>query len=348
MTIKGSGSLSLNEINTEFGRGTNLNSYRGTTWWTDSGSSGTFSSGAISISEFYGKRVSAPLYEVNFLVVGGGGGGGAGTQDNIGGGGGGGGGGGIYAGTINLQIGQGGSVRVGAGGAGGYYGYIKTEYTIEGDSYEINSWIRARDGDGSYLRYGGTTYSTTGGGGGLSRYWWNGTTSAQEVYPYRGGDGGSGYVFGAPGGLYNTSGTDSGPTPRGAGGGGGVDDATNVKKGGDGYQWVNVTNGHYGGGGSGGGDYNGGSPGGLGGGGHGGYQNTAGVDGTGGGGGGGGSYGGSAYTNGSRGGSGIVILSYGGSTQRISSTNNTASYNSAYDRWFHFFTTVGTYNFSAV
>ena len=61
MTLPLSGPLSLQQINTEFGRGLNLNSYRGTVWYTDAGASGTFSSGAISISEFYGKRVSSPV-----------------------------------------------------------------------------------------------------------------------------------------------------------------------------------------------------------------------------------------------------------------------------------------------
>lgn len=50
----------MSEINTEFGRGNDLNSYRGTTWYTDAGGSGTFSSGAISMSEFYSKRPTAP------------------------------------------------------------------------------------------------------------------------------------------------------------------------------------------------------------------------------------------------------------------------------------------------
>lgn len=61
MTLKSSGPLSLSEINTEFGNGTNLNSYRGRTWYKPSlsgtpASSGTFSSGALAVSTFYRTR----------------------------------------------------------------------------------------------------------------------------------------------------------------------------------------------------------------------------------------------------------------------------------------------------
>jgi hypothetical protein len=67
MTIKPSGlSLNFNEIDQEFSLGTNLNSYRGTTWHTvnsaGAASSGTFSSGAISASEFYSKAVISPYF----------------------------------------------------------------------------------------------------------------------------------------------------------------------------------------------------------------------------------------------------------------------------------------------
>jgi hypothetical protein len=60
MTIKTSGSLGMAEINSEFGRGYNLNAYRNTIWYTDSGSSGYFSNSNISFAEFYGKRLTQP------------------------------------------------------------------------------------------------------------------------------------------------------------------------------------------------------------------------------------------------------------------------------------------------
>lgn len=61
MTLQSSGAITIAQINAEFGRGTNLNSYRGTSWFTDAGASGSFSSGAIAMSEFYGKRLTAPV-----------------------------------------------------------------------------------------------------------------------------------------------------------------------------------------------------------------------------------------------------------------------------------------------
>ena len=60
MTIPTSGAISMLMIDLEFSRGLDLNSYRGTLWYTDAGGSGSFSSGAISMSEFYGKRVDYP------------------------------------------------------------------------------------------------------------------------------------------------------------------------------------------------------------------------------------------------------------------------------------------------
>jgi hypothetical protein len=63
MAIKPSGSLSLSEINSEFGNGTNLNAYRGGSWFTV-GSSGTFPSSNISINDFYSKRPFSPYTTV--------------------------------------------------------------------------------------------------------------------------------------------------------------------------------------------------------------------------------------------------------------------------------------------
>jgi hypothetical protein len=63
--LQSSGAISISQINAEFGRGNNLNAYRGTTWYTDAGGSGTFSSGAISMSEFYSKRAT-PAFTVAY------------------------------------------------------------------------------------------------------------------------------------------------------------------------------------------------------------------------------------------------------------------------------------------
>ena len=74
MTLPLSGSMSISQINAEFGYGNDLNSYRGTIWYTDSGQQGVFSIGSpISLGDFYGKRKTNPF-------PGGGGGGGGGIE----------------------------------------------------------------------------------------------------------------------------------------------------------------------------------------------------------------------------------------------------------------------------
>jgi hypothetical protein len=62
MTLPASGNpISISQINTEFSLGNSLSAYRGVTWYTDAGATGTFSAGAISMSEFYSKRVNSPF-----------------------------------------------------------------------------------------------------------------------------------------------------------------------------------------------------------------------------------------------------------------------------------------------
>lgn len=62
MTIHGTGSLiTMAEISAEFGRGNDLAAYRGVQWWGDDGSTGTFSSGLVSMYEFYNKRATSPF-----------------------------------------------------------------------------------------------------------------------------------------------------------------------------------------------------------------------------------------------------------------------------------------------
>lgn len=66
MTLPSGGILEMYSINQEFGRGYDLNAYRGTPWYTDAGGSGTFSGGTISIAEFFGKRATSPHHPFGF------------------------------------------------------------------------------------------------------------------------------------------------------------------------------------------------------------------------------------------------------------------------------------------
>ena len=61
--LQSSGAIDLSQINSVFdGRGLNLNAYRGTTWFTSAGGSGTFSSGAIAFGDFYSKGPSSASF----------------------------------------------------------------------------------------------------------------------------------------------------------------------------------------------------------------------------------------------------------------------------------------------
>jgi hypothetical protein len=60
MPLPSSGALSMSAINTEFSRGTNLNAYRGTVYYTSSAGPFNFPSGTISINNFYGTQLASP------------------------------------------------------------------------------------------------------------------------------------------------------------------------------------------------------------------------------------------------------------------------------------------------
>ena len=61
--LQSSGAINLSQINSVFdGRGLNLNAYRGTTWFTSAGGSGTFSSSAIAFGDFYSKGPSSASF----------------------------------------------------------------------------------------------------------------------------------------------------------------------------------------------------------------------------------------------------------------------------------------------
>ena len=68
MTLQSSGTISLADINNEFGRGYDLNAYRGVQYWIDDadGSTGVFPSNPISLGHFYGTRSSDPVQPGNW------------------------------------------------------------------------------------------------------------------------------------------------------------------------------------------------------------------------------------------------------------------------------------------
>jgi len=265
------------------------------------------SSGGNTIHTFTTSGTLSPLSSLtaSYLIVAGGGGGG-GAQ------GGGGGAGGLLSGSgLTIDTNSIYAITVGAGGTGG-------------TQVDSNNGQRGTSGSNSAFSMVSTTAIGGGGGGAFSF-----TGSGIENGLSGGSGGGAGLRNGSSTGGAGTtsqgfaggnSGTYSAPF-SGAGGGGASEVGDNggnvVANGGDGLaNSITGTSTYYAGGGGGG---NGGGAGGSGGGGAGSAagSGTAGTANTGGGGG-GAAYAGSApfYTGGA-GGSGIVIISYPGSTQQM-------------------------------
>lgn len=202
-----SGQIDIATINANFGRGTNLNAYRGTIWYQpNSLTFGYFPSGAISLSDFYNKQPNDPAtsgvldYQspgtFSFAAP-------------------------LYRNYFQIQV-------WGAGGAGGPYspggpyagsGGTSVAYTPVGNIIGYGGG----GGQGAYTdRFGGVRFGAGGGGGGAAGG--NQENSGGQA----GGTGDQGYGGASPNGggatgvdpyqEYETSGP-NGNFPGGGGGG---------------------------------------------------------------------------------------------------------------------------------
>jgi len=263
--------------------------------------------GGNTIHTFTTSGTLSPLNSLtaNFLVVAGGGGGGGGN--------GGGGAGGLLSGSgLTLDTNSIYAVTVGAGGtaagasAGGNGG---------NSSFSMVSTTAVGGGGGGYQ--GGTTTGASGGSGGGGSY--VGSAAGGTGTAGQGNNGGSGIFAavqygGGGGGGANAVGANGTSTAGGNGGSGLQNPITGSTTG-------ELSGGIYylAGGGGGGANTASAGTGGLGGGGAGGINSgvgTAGTPNTGGGGGGGATTGAATFSGGA-GGSGVVIISYPGSTQQM-------------------------------
>lgn len=314
-----------NTGNTAGGSGVVIISYVGAQQF---GGGNVTSSGGNTIHTFTTSGTLSPLSSLTaqyLIVAGGGGGGGAVNDYTVGGGGG---AGGLLTNTgVTIDTNSNYVVTVGAGGAGGTYNALGS--SGGNSAWSIVSTTALGGGVGSAVATAAATSGGSGGGGGSSS-----TPAGGSGTSGQGNAGGTGLTFfSGAGNKYGAGGGGAGAVGSagsgGTGGAGGVGVASSISG----------TSTYYAGGGGGAGTSTGGA-GGNGGGGAGvTYNNdgTAGTAYTGGGG------GGAARNNtagsqlGGNGGSGVVIISYPGSTQQMAGGTVTISGGNV----IHTFTTSG-------
>jgi hypothetical protein len=206
MTLPPSGTLSISQINSEFNRGNNLNSYRGTAYYIPTSPTPSyFPSGTISISNFYGTGATSPvvpgnatyntpgtytltlpLYNTIIFQVWGAGGGGA-----------------VFNGYTYWQGNSGGnsSIAFSLGtivGGGGGAGLVNTDSQAGGSGSGPTGTTIINGNSTSHVNSGGFTYG--GNSGGPASSIGGGPTIFQGSYngffqQYAGGGGGQGVAF---------------------------------------------------------------------------------------------------------------------------------------------------------
>lgn len=223
--LPSSGTLSMNTINTLFGRGNNLNAYRGTQYYTATAGPFTFSSGSISFSSFYNSGPTAgitpgsqnyttpgtysftvPNYNTMTVMVWGGGGGSPGTTAGSGSGG--------YAYDGNTS--SFGGYMSATGGQRGVIQNSGSGYSNPGSGSggDINESGQAGSAapDFTTPSYGGAAGGTAYGGGGTR------TLSYSGISPYTPGLTGNSYGGGGTAWMDDFKG--NGLTYKGGGGAG--------------------------------------------------------------------------------------------------------------------------------
>lgn len=197
MPLPVSGVISINDINTEFALGQNLNSYRGQLYGTTSGTAGVFSSGTINLSDFYSKQkvvaggptslsagsYTVPIYRTITFTVKGGNGGGTGSN-------------GAYSGGPLNGAGTSGSAG-GSGGASSVGSYVSGAGGGPGGTGTTTSVTLTNPALGGTGPTSGSSVTVTIGAGGAGGqggpiYIWNGSVYVISGYGATGSAGATG------------------------------------------------------------------------------------------------------------------------------------------------------------